>query len=35
MNGGILHPATLLKRAPDAEIPGTRVLATNFGPDAG
>ena len=27
MNGGILHPATLLKRAPDAEIPGTRVIS--------
>ena len=27
MNGGILHPATLLKRAPDAEIPGVRVIS--------
>lgn len=27
MNGGILHPATLLKRAPDAEIPGTRAIS--------
>ena len=27
MNGGLLHPATLLKRAPDAKIPGTRVIS--------
>jgi cell division protein FtsI (penicillin-binding protein 3) len=27
MNGGILHPSTLLKRAPDAEIPGTRAIS--------
>jgi cell division protein FtsI (penicillin-binding protein 3) len=27
MNGGILHPATLLKRAPGAEIPGVRVIS--------
>jgi cell division protein FtsI (penicillin-binding protein 3) len=27
MNGGILHPATLLKRAPGTEIPGTRAIS--------
>jgi cell division protein FtsI (penicillin-binding protein 3) len=27
INGGVLHPATLLKRAPEAEIPGARVIS--------
>ncbi|WP_245613237.1 peptidoglycan D,D-transpeptidase FtsI family protein [Skermanella stibiiresistens] len=27
INGGVLHPATLLKRAPGTEIPGQRVIS--------
>jgi cell division protein FtsI (penicillin-binding protein 3) len=27
INGGVLHPATLLRRVPEAEVPGSRVIS--------